>query len=409
MFFAWRLRSPIVLLLALALVSPAAAQMLSAGSAPSHPASGARLDPLTRFGFEAYYSLDYDTAIRDFERVAAAHPDDPFALNHLLAAVLFHELYRIGAFDTGLYANNSFLDRKQLPPDPKARARIQDLVRRVTELCDRRLASNPNDVDALYARGAVRGMQSTYMGLVEKSWTAALRNAKGARDDHERVLELDAGYADAKTVVGVHEYIAGSLPFFVKMMAFLAGYRGSREKGIRYLYQAGQTGSESAVDANIALGLFLRREQRYDEALAVVRSLATLYPRNFLFALEVANILNDSGHGPEAIAAYQSVIEGASRFYQPHLELAYFGLGESLKGQRRYQEAVEAYATVSKQARAEAELKLRADLYAGQVYDLMGQRQQALARYQAVIAAAPSDSRWASAARKHLKESFREQ
>ncbi|HSA91409.1 MAG TPA: tetratricopeptide repeat protein [Terriglobales bacterium] len=407
MFLA-RLRSPIVLLLALALGLPASRPMLSAEAPSLRPPSGTRLDPLTRSGFEAYYSLDYDTAIRDFERVASANPNDPFALNHLLSAVLFHELYRIGAFDTGLYANNSFLERKQLPPDPKAGARIKELIGRVTALCDQRLAAKPDDLEALYARGVARGMQSTYMGLVEKSWIAALRNAKGARDDHERILQLDPGYVDAKTVVGVHEYIAGSLPLFVKVAAFLAGYRGNREKGLRYLYEAGNAGGESAVDAKIALGLFLRREQRYDEALGVARSLTTLYPRNFLFALEVANILNDSGHGPEAITAYQRVIENAPRFYQPHLELAYFGLGESLKGQRRYAQAVDAYANVSKQPQVEAELKLRANLYAGQMYDLMGQRRQALERYQAVLAAAPTDSRWADLARKHLKEPFHE-
>jgi hypothetical protein len=41
--------------------------------------------------------------------------------------------------------------------------------------------------------------------------------------------------------------------------------------------------------------LFLRREHKYAEALPLVRILIGSYPRNFLFALEKANLLNALG------------------------------------------------------------------------------------------------------------------
>jgi tetratricopeptide (TPR) repeat protein len=368
--------------------------------------SPVRSDPLTRSGFDAYYSLDYDTAIRNFEQIADKYPDDPHAVNHLLSAVLFKELYRIGAFETSLYSNNSFLDRKQLPPDPKVSARIQQLIARSTGICEKRIAANPNDIDALYARGVVRGMASTYMGLLQKAWYAALKNAKGARADHERVLELDPRFNDAKMVVGIHEYIAGSLPFFVKVLAALAGYSGNKEKGIQLLYEAGNGGGESAADAKVAVVLFLRREERYSEALTVARSLNAAYPRNFMFALEVANVQNDAGRGPDAIAAYRRVLSDSGKFFQPKLEFAAFGLGEALRGQRYYAEAVEAYTRVGKYPNVEKELVQRAELSAGEVCDLMGQRDQALARYQAVVNGG-SGSQWAEIARKRMKEPYK--
>src|SRR5438270_12019129 len=70
-------------------------------------------DALTRSGFEHYYDADYERAAEDFEQVLAAHPDDPAAVNHLLSAVMCGELNRIGALDTSLYSNNSFLDQKR--------------------------------------------------------------------------------------------------------------------------------------------------------------------------------------------------------------------------------------------------------------------------------------------------------
>jgi len=110
-------------------------------------------DALTRSGFDHRYQLDYDTAIHDFELAEQAHPDDPFAVNHLLAAIFFRELYRGGALDTGLYSNNSFLNKKRIHPDPQNAARIQELTQKALKLADASIKANPNDADAYYARG----------------------------------------------------------------------------------------------------------------------------------------------------------------------------------------------------------------------------------------------------------------
>lgn len=373
-----------------------------AAAAPDDPGA------LTKSGFARYYMMDYDGAIRDFERAAAARPDDPFAVNHLLSAVLFRELYRAGALDTSLYSNNSFLDRRQYPIDAAARERIRQLTDRGLELSEARLRSNPQDVDALYARGVTRSLRATYIGLVEKSWYAALKSAWGARSDHEEVLKLSPGYADAKNVVGIHEYISGSLPFFVKVLAQLTGHGGSKQKGLSYLADAGAHGAETSVDARIMLAVFLRREQRFLEALEVARGVSRSHPRNFLLALEEANILNDAGRGAEAIAAYRKVLDAgrAGTYFEPHLELAAWGLGESLRGQRQNAAAAEAYESVLTYPRTEPELRRKATLAAGEMYDLLGKRDLALQRYNAVIAAQPESSQ-AQTARKRLQRPYR--
>src|SRR5438128_11812861 len=60
-------------------------------------------DPLTDTGFERFYNLEYDHAIQDFERVLEKHPDDPFAVNHLITGGLIRELYRMRAMNSGEY------------------------------------------------------------------------------------------------------------------------------------------------------------------------------------------------------------------------------------------------------------------------------------------------------------------
>ena len=54
-------------------------------------------DPLNDEAFDAFYNLEYDKAIPNFEKIVERHPDDPFAINHLINALLFHELNRMGA------------------------------------------------------------------------------------------------------------------------------------------------------------------------------------------------------------------------------------------------------------------------------------------------------------------------
>ena len=97
----------------------------------------------------------------------------------------------MGAMNTGEYANDSFIGEAHRPADPKMKERIKQLVERAENLEEQQLKANPNNVDALYARGVTRAQFSVYTALVERAWFSALRNAVGARKDHERVLELD--------------------------------------------------------------------------------------------------------------------------------------------------------------------------------------------------------------------------
>src|SRR5208283_5581304 len=69
-------------------------------------------DAATLKGFDHFYNLEYDKAIREFEAAQQAHTNDPFAVNHTLEAVIFKELFRIGALDTEAYAGDNFLTKK---------------------------------------------------------------------------------------------------------------------------------------------------------------------------------------------------------------------------------------------------------------------------------------------------------
>jgi tetratricopeptide (TPR) repeat protein len=377
--------------------------------ADSKPAHGVPHDPETAVAYAHFYNMEYDRATQEFEKIVEKHPDDPFAVNHLLSVILMHDLYDTGSMNTGDYANDSFIGHAPRPTDPKIKQRIKELVHRAQELEDQQLKANPSDVNALYCRGVTRAQFAVYTGLVERAWFSALRNAVGARHDHERVLELDHSYIDAKMVVGTHNYVVGNLPWSVKVAAALAGLSGSKEKGLAYLREVAKTDGENSVDAKVVLTLFLRREHQYDEALGYMQELSAKYPGNHLFPTEVANLERSAGRLDEAEAMYRKVWQNGrdGKYGKLHYEMAAWGLGELLRSKKDLAGAASAYELVNQAPNPDPDIRQKANLAAGQMYDLLQKRDLAMKAYESVLTGR-ADSGQADQARRYLKEAYRE-
>ena len=366
------------------------------------------LDPQVREASDHFYNLDYPGAVERFERFHAAHPGDPQGTALLLDAVLFQELYRLDLLDTTFYANDGFLTgRHAVVEDPRTRDRILALADEAIHEADWRISKNPNDVDALYARGWARSLKCTYIAMVERSYVAGFKLALGAKDDHVRVLQLDPDYIDAKLVVGVYEYVVGALPLPFKLLIGFAGMTGSKTHGLAMLTDDGNRGIATSVEARTTIALFLRREARYAEAVKVVQSLRKQYPRDYLFSLEEANLRKDAGEGMAAVAAYRDILSAnkPGYYFSARMELTYFGLGDALRGQRHFAEAAQSYEQAALTPNVGAELKIRSLLNAGECHDLNGERQIALRDYQMAIDAGPNTSR-ADTARKYLRNAY---
>ncbi len=394
-----------VTLLGFILFSATAALAAVSAPVPTRYANDAN----TRKGFDYFNNLEYDKANKEFEAALKAHPDDPYAVNHLLSGIMFQELYRIGALDTETYASDSFISKKNLRPlDPKVQEQIRQLSDQALALEEAQLQQNPNNADALYARGVTRGLRAVYMAMGQHAWISALRSAVAARHDHERVLELEPNFVDAKTFVGIHLYVIGSLSFPVKMAAAMGGITGSKQKGLDDLRDAAAHGTpDVASDAKIALALFLRREQKYDEAIQVVGQLQQEHPKNFLVAAEYAHLLNAAGHGQAAITAYRKVVDNCRSNVYAVCQVAVpaYGLGEALRGQREYEQAAQAYELAASTS-PDAEFRQRSMLAAGQMYDVQQKRDTALAKYRAVVAE-NSGTGSADLARQYMKQAYK--
>jgi tetratricopeptide (TPR) repeat protein len=391
------------------LASRTAAESSQDTSAPALPFRVQPNDDTTRQGFEDFYNMDYDSAIALFRQERERHPDDPFVVNHLLAAILAKELNREGQLDATLYMGNKFLELEAPPVDPQVKVEIDQLSQRALTLANHELAENPNDADALFARAVARGLATVYSAVIEKRWVGALREGLGAYHDDEHVLKLDPNYSDAKLVVGTFQYIVGSLSWWEKSIAFVADMRGNKAKGLALLRQAVAGDGEESIDASTILALFLAREGHYDEALSLLQRDYAAFPHNFIFGLAVADLLNASGKHDDAIAAYRRLLELGKQGFFPdsRVERAAYSLGQALRRKKEYSAAAGAFNDAINYPHSNPGITAPAALEAGEIYDLLGQRAKAVERYQQAISIAPPGSDTARAAARFLRQPYR--
>jgi tetratricopeptide (TPR) repeat protein len=363
-------------------------------------------------GFSHFYNLEYDEAIAIFDRAIAQNPDNPDLHNHMAQTLIFREMFRDGALESELVSgNNSFLRRAKLNPSPETEKRILDEIAKAMALTDARLKKNPNDTGAMYAQGIAYGLRSNYYWVVKKAWHDSLRDATSARKLHNRIAELEPNNVDARLVQGLHDYIVGSLPWSFKMLGFLIGIKGDKEKGIRTVQDVAKNGRLNRVDAEVFLCALYRRENQAKLAVPLVQELIQRYPRNYLLRLELGQMYSTSGDGVHGLQAVDEVARlkaahtpGFDRlpwekiyFQQGSIQFWYNDLDHSLENMKK---------VTSKADDVDLNTGVLAYLRMGQIYDMKHRRSEAIEAYKKAIAYAPQ-AEAAQESRKYLSTPYR--
>ena len=173
--------------------------------------------------------------------------------------------------------------------------------------------------------------------------------------------------------------------------------------------EVAKSDGENSVDAKVVLTLFLRREHHYDEAMGYMQDLTAKFPRNHLFLTEIANLQRASGDLPAAQATYRRVWQNGreGKYGTLHYELAAWGLGELLRTKKDLPGAAAAYELVNQAPAPDPNILQKANLAAGEMYDLMQKRDLAMKRYETVLAG-NANTGPADQARRYIREAYRE-
>jgi hypothetical protein len=399
--------SAVVLLLALCTLTSLAQTVPERG----------RLDRLRSEGYEALYNLEYERARSIFKEMTRLFPDHPAGLQSLAATVWLEELNRARHLQASLYSSDALQERSE-KVDPRTVDQFRSLVREAKSLSQARLRRDSNDLEALYFLGAADGLQAVFTAGVEQRYRAALGDSSRSVERHKEVIKRDPDFHDAELTIGLYNYVVGSLPLPVKLVASIAGVRGSKKRGLEMLERVADKGDWARDMARTLLIDIYKREKRWADAADISRELAIKYPRNYIFRLQTADALvaqakqeqtEDANETKrEALRIFETLLRGGEpenvTARRLAIDLIHFRYGEALLATGDPRSASEEFLTA---AGSSTELSTLARLRAAQSLDVAGQRAKAVTEYRRVLER-PNVRRSHDEARRGLRESYRQ-
>jgi tetratricopeptide (TPR) repeat protein len=258
------------------------------------------------------YNLDRERAIATYHQAIAADPQDARAYRGLASALWLSITFRRGNMTVDDYMGRAGKPTgTPVPPPPETAAAFNEALDRALAIARAHIEANPRNADAHYQLGAAIGLRASYIATVDNSALGAFRAAREAYEEHERVLEIDSGRKDAGLIVGTYRYIVSTLALPLRWVAYVAGFGGGKERGIRLIEEAAAYGGDNQEDARFALILLYNREGRYDDALKLLRLLRDRYTGNRLVWLESGSTALRAGRAADA---ERFINDGLSKF-----------------------------------------------------------------------------------------------
>jgi hypothetical protein len=259
------------------------------------------------------YNLEHDLALAAFRQAVAADPQDAGAYRGLASSLWLSITFRRGNMTVDDYLGRpNKPNMNPLPnPPPDAASGFRDAIDKAVALARQRIAKNPKDADAHYQLGAAIGLRASYSATVEGSVLGAFRAAREAYEEEETVLSLQPQRKDAGLIVGTYRYIVAALALPLRVVAYVAGFGGGKERGIGQIEDAAAFGGDNQTEARFALILLYNREKRYDDALKQLATLRERYPRNRLVWLESGSTSLRAGKTADA---ERFLTDGLTRF-----------------------------------------------------------------------------------------------
>jgi len=364
-----------------------------------------------RAAFEHVYNLEFGPARQLLQEVTAAEPESATAPAFWASALLYEIMAHQGSLQSQLFVtSNEFLRHARLPVDPALDVSFHRVSALAEQRARRRLEKDPEDVDGLFGLGLVYASQANYLAGVKAEYVNGVRKGEKAYDLHKRLRELRPEIQDTSVVLGVREYVIGSLPRATRFLLFFLGAGGNAERGMEFLQDAAAHGEFLRTYAQVLLTVAWIRAEKLDRALPLLEDLQARYPRNPIFLLELAKLYHRLKRYPDATRTCSVLLAEViahphnPRIIGPEDALLELALVEAAQGQ--IERALETLGQVAGIPEANKRVAAQALLERGKMFDQQGRRPQALAEYQKVLRlAADLDS--VRAAHTYLREPYR--
>lgn len=326
-------------------------------------------------GINGVYSLDFDTAQKNIDKVFAQYPDHPFG--HFGNAMIEWSRYEY-EFEQSDDAQRKIFEKK-----------LDGSIAGIK----RWMKKNPEDPNAYMGIGALYGLRAMF-NMRNRSWITAYFSGRKAISNLEYALQLDPTYYDAYFGLGVYQYYAGTLPSVIKILAKIVAIKGNPDEGISQLNLA----RKKAVFTSDSAKLILievqntRKSPYYNPAqsLQYIRELRAKYPQNPLMHYVEIICLFENGKYDDVIAQSEWFLTriGKDPFYKDiYVSRAYTALGTSYMAKGNYPEAARIF-ELGRKALVDQEPSrwgVWNELRLGEAYDALARREEAVAQYKKVL------------------------
>jgi tetratricopeptide (TPR) repeat protein len=339
-------------------------------------------------GIQAIYDLDYSKAQNIFDQLKRDEPDSPVgygmtamrAWNELLFSSRNLAIYRYGIptpFD-------SVKPRQSESPQKKA---FLNANKALQDKCDELLKKDPNNLLALYFKGVSYENLSTQALTLEGRMLDAKSFAQKANEIHEKVLELDKNFIDAKTSNAVLEYVVGTFNIALRWILRIGGLHGDKKGAVEKLQEVSDKGIYRGTDASVVFALLEEWKGDPKRAISLLGKVRSMHPRSYMCDIGLAAVYEGTGKDPKAaIRIYQELLRDMPKKAPGiHTGEIFFRIGKDYANLHDYSLAIEQFEKALKEEQGDPETKPLSYYSLARVYEERGDNKMAENYYRSML------------------------
>lgn len=214
-------------------------------------------------GLDNCYNFNFQQAEDDFNNLVKKYPDDPRGYHYKSTIYLWYYLCNKDKSDFDKFINysNIALDKGEKYLDQK-----------------------PDDEMVLYIMGTTQSCRAIVYAKAEKYVDAAWASKK-SESYLTQALERNPKLSDAYLGLGLYNFAVSQIPSGFRWALSLAGIKGDKDTGLKYVKKAAAEGYYSKTEAQYYLSqMFSEVMFDVNNANSILKQLTKKYPDNLLFS-----------------------------------------------------------------------------------------------------------------------------
>lgn len=254
------------------------------------------------------------------------------------------------------------------------------------------LQKNEKDSIALFFTGAAYGSLAQYYARVNGSYFKAASLGKQGLDLHEKLLSLYPRVDDAYYSLGLFNYLASSVSWYLKPVLYILGRSGSESKAYTYLNATSIKGNFAKFEAMETLAELYTENKKYHNADSIYKELKIQFPNNsYYYYFTYLKILYSSGANKKFFKIGDEVLNQLKLYHsfddsqKRYIALIFLTISLKYEKEGKIQKAIDIYSEFLDKKLDNAETNSWFLFSRGKLYESIGKNSEAIIDYEIAI------------------------